>query len=99
MNMITDLVQTSEFQFITLAKDRFIAPALKYYGQYCNEETEFLCSLLPEDGIVMDIGANIGTHTLAFARRVTNGEVWSFEPQKFLQQILCGNIALNGFTN
>lgn len=99
MNNITDLVKTNDYQFITLTKDRFIAPALKYFGEYCSEETEMLCGMLGQDGIVLDIGANIGTHTLAFARKVTDGEVWAFEPQKFLQQILCGNIALNGFTN
>jgi FkbM family methyltransferase len=99
MNSITDLVSTAEFQYITLAKDRFIGPALKYFGEYCTEETDLLCHFLADDGIVLDIGANIGTHTLEFAKKVPRGEVWAFEPQKFVQQILSGNVALNGFTN
>ena len=37
-------------------------------------------SQLPEDGVVLDIGANIGIMTVLMARRVTRGRVHAFEP-------------------
>ncbi|HLG03766.1 MAG TPA: FkbM family methyltransferase [Bacteroidia bacterium] len=36
--------------------------------------------LLPPDGIVLDIGANIGIMTVHLAKHVTNGKVIAFEP-------------------
>jgi len=38
---------------------------------------------IPEGGTVLDIGANIGSHTVAYANRVGNkGAVYAFEPNK-----------------
>lgn len=49
---------------------------------------------------IIDIGANLGFHTLEFADMVgPKGEVVSFEPQKLIYYQLCGNIMLNGFKN
>jgi FkbM family methyltransferase len=49
---------------------------------------------------IYDAGAHIGTHTIAFAqqdtRRVT---VRSFEAQRQLYYMLCGNVAINGLRN
>jgi len=50
--------------------------------------------------VVVDAGANIGTHTLALANMVgPSGAVLAFEPQRMSFQILCGNMALNSVTN
>ncbi|TFG83046.1 MAG: FkbM family methyltransferase, partial [Chromatiales bacterium] len=47
-----------------------------------------------------DIGANIGTHTLALARLVgQQGLVFAFEPQRIVFQTLCANMALNSLDN
>jgi FkbM family methyltransferase len=49
---------------------------------------------------VVDVGANIGVHTVYFARTLgPDGQVFAFEPQRILYQILCGNIALNQHNN
>jgi FkbM family methyltransferase len=49
---------------------------------------------------VYDVGAHIGSHTLALAKldakRVT---VRSFEAQRQLYYMLCGNVAINGLRN
>lgn len=37
-------------------------------------------SMLPSDGIVLDIGANLGFLTAHMSRKVSNGTVMSFEP-------------------
>ena len=50
--------------------------------------------------IVLDVGANIGTHTVAVAKKVTDRSVVvAFEPQRLTYQVLCGNVALNALTN
>jgi len=99
VSSITELINTADFKYITLTNDNFITPSLKYYGEYAPDEMTLLENFIPQDGTVLDIGANIGTHTLYFARRAVRGEVLAFEPQRFVQQILCGNVALNGFQN
>lgn len=49
---------------------------------------------------VVDAGANIGAHTVYFAKIVGPlGQVLAFEPQRILFQMLCGNIALNRYDN
>ena len=49
---------------------------------------------------ILDVGANIGTHTIAFARfpfgRVT---VHAFEAQRIVFQMLAGSVALNSLDN
>jgi len=45
---------------------------------------------------VLDVGANIGQHTLFFAQTVGHqGAVLAFEPQRLFYQTLCANMALN----
>lgn len=53
------------------------------------------------DGVnIIDAGANIGTHTIAWARSMTGwGSVMAFEPQERTFYALCGNIALNNCFN
>jgi len=46
--------------------------------------------------LVVDVGANIGAHTVFFAKTVgPEGRVLAVEPQRILYQILCANLALN----
>ncbi|RYZ71925.1 MAG: FkbM family methyltransferase [Proteobacteria bacterium] len=99
MNKITEIIDTAEFRYIALREDYYITTSLKYYGEYEPAEFSLLLPLIHEDSVVMDIGSNIGTHTLAFAKKAARGTVHAFEPQRFVYQILSGNVALNGFTN
>ena len=54
-----------------------------------------------EPGMVfLDVGAHIGLHTLAAARRVgNNGHVFSFEPTPTTYELLCHTLRLNAFDN
>lgn len=53
------------------------------------------------DGVVaIDCGANIGVHTVEWARAMSGwGRVYSFEPQEKIYYALAGNIALNNCFN
>ena len=49
-------------------------------------------------GVVLDIGANFGAHTLYLARHLAK-EVWAFEPQRRVYQQLVSNCMLNSLAN
>lgn len=49
---------------------------------------------------ILDIGANIGAHTLRFAKILNgNGHVYAFEPSNYAMNKLKKNISLNSFRN
>ena len=50
--------------------------------------------------LVVEVGANLGAHTVFLARHVTpSGTVVAFEPQRIIFQTLCANLALNSIRN
>jgi FkbM family methyltransferase len=56
--------------------------------------------LLQPGDVVLEVGANIGAHTLPLARAVgAAGRVYAIEPQRRLFQMLCANLALNDLRN
>lgn len=78
-----------------LTCDPFQSASLAIYGEWAGQEVDAMCSLIKPGDVVLDVGANIGTVTVAFAKRVgTAGHVYAFEPQKSPYYLLCGNIAL-----
>ena len=80
--------------------DIYIGGSLDKYGEYVGEETDFLLAATPEGGIVVEVGANIGCHTIPLAQKVgLSGHVVAFEPQRILHQMLCGSLAINGLWN
>jgi FkbM family methyltransferase len=80
--------------------DAFIGRSLDLYGEWCDDEAFVLSHILSPGDVVVDVGANIGTHTVFFAQKVSAiGLVVAFEPQRLVFQTLCGNVALNGLTN
>ncbi len=80
--------------------DVFIGRSLDLYGEWCDDEVAVLGQILSPGDVVVDVGANIGTHAIFFAKKVTEtGVVVAFEPQRLVFQTLCGNVALNGLTN
>lgn len=80
--------------------DTVIGKSLATYGEWAAKEIRFLERLIQPGDWVIDVGANIGTHSVAFAKAVgENGKVYSFEAQRVVHQLLCGNVALNGCLN
>jgi len=67
-----------------------------YLGIFETDSVSVVRRLLEPGAVVLDIGANIGAHTLPMARRVgPNGKVYAFEPTQFAFQKLQNNINLN----
>ncbi|MCK5259532.1 MAG: FkbM family methyltransferase [Candidatus Omnitrophica bacterium] len=73
---------------------------LSIYGVYEENETEFINKEVKVGDIVLDIGANIGYHTLIFAKLVgENGKVFAFEPDPTSFDLLERNVRNNGYKN
>jgi len=50
---------------------------------------------LPNDAVVFDVGANIGSMTLRFAQLAKQGRIYAFEPTDFAFKKLLRNVSLN----
>ncbi len=97
--------QTRHGQMVVLAKDIYIGRSLIEYGEWTESEIQLLSQLIKPGDNVIDAGANIGAHTLAFAARVAArdssraGEVFAYEPQPQIFQLLATNCVLNDVHN
>ena len=77
-----------------------IDSSIYYEGCFEPITTSLINKFVKEGMTVLDIGANIGCHTLRFAKLVgDNGKVIAFEPMSWAFSKLNTNIALNGFKN
>ena len=80
--------------------DAYIGRSIEKYGEYSELETVIFDQFVQPGQLVVEVGANIGVHTLFFSRKVgTEGLVLAFEPQRIVYQTLCGNLAINSITN
>jgi FkbM family methyltransferase len=69
-------------------------------GAYEPYETTLLLSVCRRGSIVLDIGANVGYHTVQFAQAVgPDGHVIAFEPDPDNLRLLAHNVRTNGLAN
>jgi FkbM family methyltransferase len=96
----TDLLRLKRCRyghFLYYRHDTAVGAALDRHGEFGEEAHRLLLPLIGEGAVVLDVGANIGTSTIAFASRVgPAGRVLAFEPQPAIHNVLCANVALNG---
>ena len=94
------LVKARHGWFLANRYDRYLGAALIRYGEYSEIEHAFLASLLRPGENVIEVGANIGAHTVGMARAAGSaGTVVAVEAQPEIFQVLCANLALNGLSN
>lgn len=62
-------------------------------------EIKLLQSLLAPHHTFLDVGGNIGVFTLIAAKRLTNGNVHTFEPSSYHLEKLKSNLLVNQFDN
>ncbi|WP_068076505.1 FkbM family methyltransferase [Novosphingobium lentum] len=80
-----------------LKHDKFIGRSLTQYGEWAQLEIDRLLQFIKPGDFVLDVGANIGFHTLSFARHVGSaGRVWAFEPDPVNGILLRLNILNSG---
>jgi FkbM family methyltransferase len=80
--------------------DLFVSAGIRETGVWSGDELELLGQLIQPGQTVLDVGGNMGTHTLAFCNFVgPTGVVHAFEPQRIMFQALVATVALNSWTN
>ena len=94
------ITRTGATTFVSNANDSFVGKSVEIYGEWSHGEVEALAVLLRPDQNVVEVGANIGAHTVFLARDVCPaGTVYAFEPRRLVFQMLCANLAVNSLAN
>lgn len=102
INSVYKLVTARHGLLLANPNDFYIGKAIIDYGEYSEIELRLLLQLANiADSTVIEIGANIGTHTIPLAKLLEARKVdlIAFEPQQFVFQNLCANLALNNISN
>lgn len=80
--------------------DMYIGRSLQLYGEFSEGECEVFRQIVRRGNTVVEVGANIGAHTVPLAQFAgPEGRVVAFEPQRIVFQTLCANVALNSLIN
>jgi FkbM family methyltransferase len=93
------LTLTHRGNIIYLApRDNDLTPWITLYGEWePHVENTIVASLRPGDTVI-DIGANVGYHTLAMANSVgSGGQIHAFEANPQVMGLLRATMSLNGF--
>lgn len=94
------LVEARHGRFYVLDTDLYVGRSLRTYGEWTEAEISLLCKVLQPGDCALDVGANVGSHTVPFARAVGDGGcVVAFEPQLEVFDLLEANVALNALAN
>lgn len=91
------LVKAKRGWFIANKNDTYLGAALLTYGEALELEHQFLLRLIKPEDRVIEVGANIGIHTVGLCRAAR--EVIAIEPQPSVYRQLCGNLAINNVQN
>jgi FkbM family methyltransferase len=81
--------------------DEVIGRSLRQYGQWAIDEIALIAHIMRGEapGDFIDLGANVGTHTVGIATLFPEADVFSFEANPRTHQLLCTNAIANGLTN
>lgn len=83
-----------------IVHDSYIGRSLDLYGEFSPGEASLFAQLLKPGMTALDVGANMGAHTVLFAQKVgQQGRVIAYEPQRVIHQLLCANAMMNGLMN
>lgn len=99
----TDVLATKACKhglFAYYRNDLVVGRSMEQYGEWGEHELDCLSGYIREGDVVIDVGANIGTHSIFFAGKVgPRGVVHAFEPQRRTFHLLNMNAALNACDN
>lgn len=82
-------------------QDVYVGNAIGNYGEYGEIEFEFMQKLLRPGRDAVEVGANMGSHTVPLARALepSGRRLLAVEPQPVVFQNMCANVALNRLLN
>ena len=96
----SNVVPVGPFQVRFDPRDLILAKKLVLYGGWEKHEIELLCSVVTPGDCVLDVGANIGIHSLFLSRAVgPEGRVIAVEPDPDNLALLRANLEANHCDN
>lgn len=96
------MLNTRHGLFIINENDCYIGQSFIHYGEYSHQEWLLLQAIVDNNaGDVIEVGANIGSHTLPLAKQAAKHgyELYAFEPQAIIHQQLAANLSINAIFN
>lgn len=91
-----------EFEFFLphYEEDYIQRQIVNYANFYDNRQLYYLRkNVITRNAVILDIGANIGNHTVFFGKVCRAKRIYCFEPVAETYETLCKNIELNGLEN
>ena len=87
-------------QFLVFSGDDLVSNALRNGGYELDLHamSERILSQY-KDGVVLDIGANLGSYTIPLAKKNPDIKFHAFEPQRIVSYQLCANVIINSLEN
>ena len=79
--------------------DIYIGKSIEKYGEFSHLEAKLFEQICKDKDVVIEVGANIGAHTVYLSKLVGSGFVIAYEPQRLVFQNLCANLAINSISN
>jgi FkbM family methyltransferase len=92
-------VDTADGPMWTFRSDVYVSRSLQLYGEYVAGEADIFRQIVRPGMHVVEIGANIGSHSVMLARACAPGRFLAFEPQQRAFQLLTANLVANDVAN
>ena len=94
------LVRMRDGWMIYNINDQYIGASIQKYGEFSHGEMELFRQIVTTGSYIVEVGANIGSHTLGLSQQVgISGRVFAYEPQRIIFQNLCANMSINSRSN
>ena len=94
------LVNAKHGDFMFYNYDEFVGTSIREYGEWSEKLLQKILLLINKSDYVIDIGSHVGLMTIPIAKKIGDkGLVCSFEPQKMIYNLQCGNLSLNNIKN
>jgi len=95
-----ELITSMGVQFLVFKGNDLVSNALRN-GGYEDDLHALSEGILRDkkDGVVLDIGANLGSYCIPLAKKHPHIKFEAFEPQRIVNYQLCANIIVNGLEN
>ncbi len=98
-NPFNRLIEARHGYYVYNKNDIYIGKSIEKYGEFSHLEAKIFEQICKEGDIVIEVGANIGAHTVYLSKLVGKGSIFAFEPQRLVFQNLCANLAINSISN
>ncbi|MDD4225939.1 MAG: FkbM family methyltransferase [Mariniphaga sp.] len=92
-------VTGTDGKFNIIATDTHVCRAIEIMGRWERELLEYITPLICTDYTILDIGCNVGAHTIFYAKHSPQGQVMAFDVIPDFVKITQKNIRLNKFKN